>query len=63
MSSPARSAGREPSLVSHVRATHGPGLTESIDRLVQPFGGWAALAAPGERLAVKFNLLRGAPPE
>ena len=50
-------------LVSHVRAAHGPGLRASIDRLVEPFGGWAALAAPGERIAVKINLLRGAPPE
>ncbi|MEI6724750.1 MAG: DUF362 domain-containing protein [Actinomycetes bacterium] len=59
----ADTAGREPSLVSHVRASHGPGLTESIARLVEPFGGWTALASPGERIAVKINLLRGAPPE
>ena len=38
----ADTAGREPSLVSHVRASHGPGLTESIARLVEPFGGWTA---------------------
>jgi uncharacterized protein (DUF362 family)/NAD-dependent dihydropyrimidine dehydrogenase PreA subunit len=52
-----------PSLVSHVRAVHGPGLAASLERLVEPFGGWGALAAPGERIAVKVNLLRGAPPE
>jgi uncharacterized protein (DUF362 family)/Pyruvate/2-oxoacid:ferredoxin oxidoreductase delta subunit len=52
-----------PSLVSHVRAAHGPDLAASLDRLVEPFGGWAALASPGERIAVKINLLRGAPPE
>jgi len=42
---------------------HGSGLDESLDRLVAPFGGWAALASPGETIAVKINLLRGAPPE
>ena len=63
MSEEPQTAGREPSLVSHVRAVHGPGLQDSVDRLVEPFGGWAALAAPGERIAVKINLLRGAPPE
>ncbi len=52
-----------PSLVSHVRAEHGPGLAASLERLVEPFGGWSALATPGERIAVKVNLLRGAPPE
>ena len=52
-----------PALVAHVRAAHGAGLPESLDRLVTPFGGWAAIAAPGERIAVKINLLRGAPPE
>ena len=52
-----------PSLVSHVKATHGPGLDASLERLVEPFGGWAAIAKPGERIAVKVNLLRAAPPE
>jgi uncharacterized protein (DUF362 family)/Pyruvate/2-oxoacid:ferredoxin oxidoreductase delta subunit len=52
-----------PSLVSHVRAAHGPGLDAALDRLVAPFGGWAAVAGPGERVAVKVNLLRAAPPE
>ncbi len=55
--------GGTPSLVSHVRAAHGPGLAASLERLVEPFGGWTALAASGERIAVKVNLLRGAPPE
>ncbi|MFA4965569.1 MAG: DUF362 domain-containing protein [Thermoleophilia bacterium] len=52
-----------PALVSHVRARHGPGLLASLERLVEPFGGWTAIVAPGERVAVKVNLLRGAPPE
>jgi uncharacterized protein (DUF362 family)/Pyruvate/2-oxoacid:ferredoxin oxidoreductase delta subunit len=52
-----------PSLVSHVRAGHGPGLDASVERLVEPFGGWAAIVEPGERIAVKINLLRAAPPE
>ena len=52
-----------PSLVSHVRAAHGPDLPAAIDRLVAPFGGWPAIVAPGDRVAVKINLLRGAPPE
>ena len=52
-----------PSLVSHLRAAHGPGLAASLERLVAPFGGWQAIVAPGERIAVKINLLRGAPPE
>ena len=52
-----------PSLVSHVKAVHGPGLDASLARLVEPFGGWAAIVSPGERVAVKVNLLRGAPPE
>lgn len=49
--------------VSHVRAEHGDGLDASLDRLVEPFGGWSAIVSPGERVAVKVNLLRGAPPE
>ena len=52
-----------PSLVSHVRAAHGPYLPAAVERLVEPFGGWAAIVAPGEKVAVKVNLLRGAPPE
>jgi uncharacterized protein (DUF362 family)/ferredoxin len=52
-----------PPPVSHVKAVHGPGLDASLDRLVAPFGGWPAIVAPGERVAVKINLLRGAPPE
>jgi uncharacterized protein (DUF362 family)/Pyruvate/2-oxoacid:ferredoxin oxidoreductase delta subunit len=53
----------QPSPVSHVKATHGPGLDASLARLVEPFGGWQGVAAEGERVAVKINLLRGAPPE
>jgi len=52
-----------PALVSHVGAAHGPGLPASLERLVEPFGGWGAIVAPHERIAVKINLLRGAPPE
>lgn len=52
-----------PSLVSHVRAVHGPGLAASLERLIDPFGGWSALVSPGESIAVKVNLLRGAAPE
>ena len=52
-----------PSLVSHVRAVHGAGLAASLERLVEPFGGWPAIVAPGESVAVKVNLLRGAAPE
>lgn len=52
-----------PSLVGHVRAAHGPGLPAAVDRLVEPFGGWGAIVRPGDRVAVKVNLLRGAPPE
>lgn len=53
----------EPALVSHVRASHGPALPAALERLVAPFGGWPALVRPGERVAVKVNLLRAAPPE
>ena len=56
-------AGPGPSLVAHVRAALGTGLEASLARLVEPFGGWEGIAAPGERVAVKVNLLRGAPPE
>ena len=51
-----------PSLVSHVLARHGDGLDAALERLVEPFGGWSAVVAPGERVAVKVNLLRAAPP-
>ena len=56
-------ASAQPSLVSHVQAAHGPDLPAAIDRLVGPFGGWGAVVKPGDRVAVKVNLLRGAPPE
>jgi uncharacterized protein (DUF362 family)/Pyruvate/2-oxoacid:ferredoxin oxidoreductase delta subunit len=59
----AAEAGATPALVSHVKATHGPGLDAALVRRVEPFGGWAALVDPGERIAVKVNLLRAAPPE
>lgn len=51
-----------PALVSHVTASHGPGLEAAVERLVAPFGGWPAIVAPGERIAVKVNLLRAAEP-
>lgn len=53
----------QPSLVSHVKARHGPGLEAAFERLVEPFGGWPAIVRPGERIAVKINLLRAAAPE
>lgn len=53
-----------PGLVAHVRqAGHGAGLAAAFERAVAPFGGWSALVRPGERIAVKVNLLRAAPPE
>lgn len=52
-----------PSLVSHVKATYGDALAASVERLVAPFGGWQAIVSPGERVAVKINLLRAARPE
>lgn len=54
---------RGPSLVSHLLARHGDGLDASLERLVEPFGGWSAIVRTGERVAVKINLLRAAPPE
>jgi len=60
---PRPSPPRPPSRVSHVRAEHGPGLPDALARLVQPFGGWRSIVAPGESIAVKVNLLRGAAPE
>jgi uncharacterized protein (DUF362 family)/Pyruvate/2-oxoacid:ferredoxin oxidoreductase delta subunit len=52
-----------PALVSHVRAAHGPDLPAALQRALAPFGGWPAIVTRGERVAVKINLLRGAPPE
>jgi uncharacterized protein (DUF362 family)/ferredoxin len=52
-----------PSLVSHVTASYGDALAGSVERLVAPFGGWPAIVSPGERVAVKVNLLRAAAPE
>ena len=60
---PRPSPPRPPSLVSHVRAEHGAQLPDAIARLARPFGGWQAVVAPGETIAVKVNLLRGAAPE
>jgi uncharacterized protein (DUF362 family)/Pyruvate/2-oxoacid:ferredoxin oxidoreductase delta subunit len=54
---------RSPALVSHVTASYGPGLEATLERAVAPFGGWGALVRPGERIAVKVNLLRSAAPE
>jgi uncharacterized protein (DUF362 family)/Pyruvate/2-oxoacid:ferredoxin oxidoreductase delta subunit len=58
-----QAAAHEPAVVAHVTAAHGPGLGDSLTRLVAPFGGWGGIVAPGERVAVKVNLLRAAPPE
>jgi uncharacterized protein (DUF362 family)/NAD-dependent dihydropyrimidine dehydrogenase PreA subunit len=52
-----------PSLVSHVKAAYGPQLKAALERAAAPFGGFGALVKPGERIGVKVNLLRGAPPE
>ncbi|HEY5387488.1 MAG TPA: DUF362 domain-containing protein [Thermoleophilia bacterium] len=60
---PPPSQAGSPSPVSHVRAVHGPGLAAFLERLVEPFGGWPAIVSPGESIAVKVNLLRGAAPE
>lgn len=46
-----------------MRAAHAPGLDASLARLVEPFGGWRGIVRPGERVAVKINLLRAAAPE
>jgi uncharacterized protein (DUF362 family)/Pyruvate/2-oxoacid:ferredoxin oxidoreductase delta subunit len=46
-----------------VRAQHGPQLASALQRALQPFGGWEAIVRPGERIAVKVNLLRAAAPE
>ena len=53
----------KPSLVAHVKARHDAELPATVERLVAPFGGWSAIVSPGERIAVKVNLLRGAAPE
>lgn len=60
---PAHPARSEAAVVSHLHGAHGPWLPATLDRLVEPFGGWEMLAAPGERIAVKVNLLRAAPPQ
>ena len=52
-----------PALVSHVKAQYGAELPAALERACAPLGGWGALVAPGERIGVKVNLLRGAPPE
>jgi uncharacterized protein (DUF362 family)/Pyruvate/2-oxoacid:ferredoxin oxidoreductase delta subunit len=52
-----------PSLVSHVKAQYGPALPDALERAAAPFGGFGAQVKPGERIGVKVNLLRGAPPE
>jgi len=52
-----------PSTVGHVKAQYGPGLDEALERAAAPFGGFGALVKPGERIGVKVNLLRGAPPD
>ncbi len=52
-----------PAVVSHVRAHHGSGLAASLDRLIEPFGGWQSIVSPGETIAVKVNLLRAGAPE
>ncbi len=46
-----------------MRAAHGPELAARVERAVAPFGGWGAIVKPGERIAVKVNLLRAAAPE
>jgi uncharacterized protein (DUF362 family) len=56
-------ASGSPAPVVHLKAAYGPGLESAVERAVAPFGGWSALVAPGERIAVKPNLLRAAPPE
>ncbi len=59
----APAAATSPAVVSHVKAQYGPGLPAALERACAPFGGFAALVSPGERIGVKVNLLRGAPPE
>ncbi|MGE5373029.1 MAG: DUF362 domain-containing protein [Solirubrobacterales bacterium] len=38
-------------------------VTEALDRVVAPFGGWAGLVKPGDRVLLKPNLLGPRPPE
>ena len=54
---------RRPAVVGHVAALYDDGLPAALERVVAPFGGFAALVAPGERIGVKVNLLRAAAPE
>ena len=56
-------APRTPATVGHVKARYDAGLPAALERVCAPFGGIGALVAPGERIGVKVNLLRGAPPE
>ncbi len=60
---PAEAGPRRPALVSHVKAQYDAGLPAALERACAPFGGWSALVSPGERIGVKVNLLRAAPPE
>jgi len=52
-----------PAVVGHVKARYDDGLPAALERVVAPFGGFAALVSPGERIGVKVNLLRAAAPE
>lgn len=52
-----------PATVAHVLTTPGAELEGALARVVAPFGGWQGLVQPGERIAVKVNLLRAADPE
>ncbi|HUK76749.1 MAG TPA: DUF362 domain-containing protein [Thermoleophilia bacterium] len=54
---------RRPAIVGHVKAAYGPDLPAALERACAPFGGFGALVKPGERIGVKVNLLRAAPPE
>ena len=49
--------------MSHVKAQYDAQLPAALERACAPFGGFAALVKPGERIGVKVNLLRAAPPE
>ena len=52
-----------PAVVGHVEAQYGAGLPAALERACAPFGGFGALVSPGERIGVKLNMLRPAPPE
>ncbi len=52
-----------PAVVSHVKAQYDAELPAALERACAPFGGFGALVKPGERIGVKVNLLRAAPPE